>query len=855
MLLNPRWRCHLMMMVALLLVFPVFSQTKKGFKQLNKEKWSAAIAAFALDTSDAELRPVALFGMAQALAALENPQKDYRQAMIFQEKASKGWKALKNTQRTELTKEYEVTLGTIDKLRSTAANNAWKATEKTTSLREVDEFLDVFPNSATYIKSKATKKQTELLAAGVRDAKSYADLSYLLNEHRDDLTLKYTSSVESIEQRTFEAFLAEKGVDQLDVFCRENPKHPVSRDAAKDKFPAAWKSESLTANLQFLSANPDSRFNQYIRKKAVKLLNDKPLSESEKARLSEEEKGWLAELQWEASGKSVNTSAPFKPSEREMWTMYIRRTAPSSGAFAALDKMYRYYAGNRDWTEAAKVLKENKPLFKNRQQWFDDMLALADGAMTGVVAVNIGSTVNTNGSEFSPVISADGMELYFCGRYRSDNLDGEDIFLTQKTDSGWSKPALVKELSFSGHQAPSSLTADGNRMLMFNNGKLFQTERTATGWSSPVAVQIDIARFPWVGLCQISSNNQVMLLEAKLANDGDHRLSDLYVALRDEYGNWGKPTKLDSVINTDESDRTPFLHPDLRTMYFSSQGHPGVGGLDVFKTTRLDDTWLHWSHPVNLGREVNTPGDDWGYKISTDGAVAWFATRSSGTQQDIFWITLPDSMRPEAVVTYQLDLKDDNGKPFDGKVIVKDPATDAVAGIFQANPTGGLTTITVPNDKPYSVQLQKDGYFPTSMPLPVQLPGKPLTISASIKPVSIEKMVATGKTAILNLLFDYDKDELKPESLPELKTVADIALKNNYKITLLGYTDNKGEPAYNKKLSQHRADAVKQALINLKVPSQRIVASGLGEDNPVDDNNTDEGRAKNRRVEIQFTKE
>ncbi len=855
MLLNPRWRRHFVVIVAFLFVSPVFSQTKKGFKQLNKEKWSAAIAAFALDTSDAELRPVALFGMAKALAAPENPQKDYRQAMIFQEKASKGWKALKNTQRTALTKEYEVSLGAIDKLRNTAANESWKTIEKTATLRNVDEFLDVFPNSSTYIKSKATKKQTELLSAAVRDAKSYAELSYLLNAHRDDLKVKYTTSFESIEQRTFEAFLAEKGADQLVVFSRENPSHPVSRDPAQDKFPAAWKSESLTDNLGFLSAHPNSRFNQYIRKKTLKLLNDKPLGEAEKAKLSEEEKGWLAELQWEASGKSANTSAPFKPSEREMWTMYIRRTAPSPSAFAAVEKMYRFYADSRDWPTAAAILKENKPLFKNQQPWFDDMLALADGATTGVAAVNIGWTVNSTGSEFSPVISTDGQELYFCGRYRDDNLDGEDIYLTQKSDSGWSKPALVKELSFFGHQAPSSLTADGNQMLMFNNGKLFQTERTATGWSNPVAVQIDIARFPWVGLCQISSNNQVMLLEAKLASDATHRLSDLYVALRDESGNWGKPIKLDSVINTSESDRTPFLHPDLRTMYFSSEGHPGVGGLDVFKTTRLDDTWLRWSRPVNLGREVNTPGDDWGYKISTDGAVAWFATRSAGTQQDIFWITLPDSMRPEDVVTYRLDLKDENGQPFDGKVIVKDPATDAVTGTFQANPTGGLTTITVPNDKPYTLQLQKEGYFPTSMPLPVQSPGKPLTISASMRPVSIEKMVATGKTAILNLHFDYDKDELRPESLPELRTVADIALKNNYKINLIGYTDNKGEPGYNRELSQRRADAAKKALIEMKVPPEKIDASGFGENNPVDDNYTDEGRAKNRRVEIQFSKE
>ena len=176
-------------------------------------------------------------------------------------------------------------------------------------------------------------------------------------------------------------------------------------------------------------------------------------------------------------------------------------------------------------------------------------------------------------------------------------------------------------------------------------------------------------------------------------------------------------------------------------------------------------------------------------------------------------------------------------------------------GIFQANPSGGLTTITVPNVKPYNIRLQQEGYFPASLPVPVQAPGKPLTISAAIKPVNLENMVKSGQTVALNLLFDYDKAELKPESMGELRTVAEVAAKNNYKINLLGYTDNSGGPDYNLQLSQKRAESARQILVGLGVKAEKIVATGFGERNPVAKNDTEEGKAKNRRVEVQFVKE
>lgn len=855
MLLPPRLRSGhascvaLMLFIALMLPFGAFSQTKKGFKALDKDKWDAALEAFAVDTADEVLRSISLYGMAAALANIENPNKDYRRAMQYQADAKTAWKLLKPSQRKELTADHNVTGLTIDKLRTTTANAAWKAMGKTPTLQQVDEFVESFPTVNPTTDAKARAMQEKLLETAIYEAKTYADHVYLIEHHSHDIPERFPTALDALNERVLELFVQEKGVDQAPQFFKDVPRHPVSRDRYRDQLPAIWKATVPSPLISFLTKSPRSALAPYARKKALELLKAQPMKDEARKALATDERLTLGELELESAGLSVNTSRPFNERDLDAWQAFVSKTAPTYKAWSAFEKMFGHYMSKRDWKKSSELLHTDAEYFPDRKRWFTDMIAIVDAPTFGITPADVGKRVNAGGSEYVPVPSADGKYLYFCGSGRPDNISGEDVFMCTRTDSGWSKPVIIKELSDAGNQAPLSLTADGNRIIIFDDGRPYQSDKTATGWTEPKPLDINTSAFAWVGLVQIASNNQVMILEARSSGFSG---TDLYIAQRQTDGTWGEPIALDTVINTSEEDRSAFLHPDMQTLYFSSAGHPGLGGMDVFMTTRLDDTWLHWSKPVNLGKEINTLSDDWAYKITTDGSTAWFANRRSSFDQDIFTVALPEPMRPKPVRTVELSLKDNDGNPLDAEIILEDPKTGKKVGSFRTDPTQATTFITVPNDATYNIRLQKDGYYPKSMPLPQSKAAKMQKMDIAWKPVSLPDMLKKGKTEILNVFFDYDKSELRVESMPELQNVADLAKKNNYRINLMGYTDNAGNPAYNLDLSNRRAEAARQALIGLGIPADRITAKGFGENNPVAENTTEQGRQLNRRVEVQF---
>ncbi len=833
----------------LLLVSAAFGQTKKGFKYLNKEKWDAAAMAFAADTNNTELRPVALFGLATVLATTDNPKHDYVTAMGFQESARQGWKALKMADRNALTKDYKVTSSSIDKLKSSTANVAWKEIEKTATLQQLDNYLETYAGTRSPNLTKAGKKVEALLDTAIKEAKTYTDYSLLANHHRVDIARRNRNTLEIIDQRTFELFMQEKGVDWLGQFYAENPLHPLTTDEARNEFPEVWNSEELSPMLDYLAANPESGFTPYVRKKAVELLKEVPLTDSLRTQLTPDQKTIVGEIDLEAAGQLVDVDAPFDTKDKDAWLNYIQKMAPSGRAYGALEKMTKIYLWKRDWVNASKVLHTGQPLFPEESTWIDQMITLVDAPGTGIKAVSVGATINEGGSEYIPVPTVDGKTLYFCATGRAGNEADEDVFMSTLTDSLWSKPKLVSELSGSGNQAPLSLTEGDSRIIIFNNSKPFQADKTPTGWTKPLPIAADMSQFSWVGLVQIAANGQVMLLEAIQRSD-----IDIFICLRDENGNWQKPQRVDALC-TSANDRSPYLHPDMHTIYFSSNGRTGLGGLDVFRASALDDTWTTWSTPVNLGKEINTLGDDWGYKISTDGKIAWFATRTDSRSQDIYYVEVPKNMRPEDVKQAEFYLIDEQKKPMTNvEVVMEAQKTGKKVGSYRPDPNTGKVTIPVPNDQVYTIHVEKEGYISKSQPIPVQKPGQPLTIKPDLRPTSVKRMTETGQTLTLNLLFDYDQAVLHTESLPELRRVAEQAKKDNLRMNVNGYTDNAGNPAYNLELSKRRAEAAKQALVNFGIPADRITASGFGEEKPVAPNDTEDNRAQNRRVELQFVK-
>ncbi len=377
------------------------------------------------------------------------------------------------------------------------------------------------------------------------------------------------------------------------------------------------------------------------------------------------------------------------------------------------------------------------------------------------------NTINTAiGEEYGPTLTIDDNTLYFVGLNRDDTNMSEDIFVSRrdKRTGEWSSAQIVPALSTPyRNEAPTSVSGDGKTMLLFVEGRMCFSQRGPYGWTEPRPLPSYLQLGNWQADAQISADGSVLLFAANYPAEGEERASlNIFVSERDKQGRWGKPYSIGSLINTPGMERSPFLHPDMKTLYFSSDKEGTIGDLDVWVTRRLSDTcWTCWSEPENLGAQINTTGRDCWYKISTDGKTAYYAQKN-GRRHDIYSITLPEDKRPE-----------------------------------------------------------------------------PITVLA-----------ANEAVAINNLLFETASDVIMPSSLPELKRIAMFIATYGYKVRLAGHTDNVGQPEANKSLSQARAEAVKRQLVEYGCAAEDIKTLGYGDLKPVASNETEEGRAQNRRVEI-----
>lgn len=548
----------------------------------------------------------------------------------------------------------------------------------------------------------------------------------------------------------------------------------------------------------------------------------------------------------------------YDENSKSEFEQFIKNTAPHPAAFQILTRVLEEDIDKKNWIQAKITAKKYEPYFQDGSIPFNQLLSILEAPAQNVRLSKLSSAINTSGSEYAPVISADGNVIYFCGRDREDNFGNEDIFISTRSNERWSPSGLMMDVNtIASSEAPEAISVDGTQMLLFRSGKLCYSNKTATGWSDIEYLPKTINAADWQGDASISSDGKVMLF----ASRRDDRVGflnkenyDIYVCLKNEQGEWDQVLNLGTRINTPFIDRSPFLHPDMKTLYFSSAGHGGLGKLDVYKTTRLDDSWTNWSTPLNLGREINTPNHDWGYKVSTDGKTAYFSFSPGSTySEDIYQVELPKAMRPQAVSTIAGVLKDSDGAPVDAEIIIEDLVNGKIVAELKSNPQTGEFFAVLPDNRKYSYYIQKENYFPIANN--IDLSGnQQVEIKENLEMFTVAELTEKGINITLeNIFFDTDKFELKPESFPELNRVASLIQANNFKVELFGHTDSDGTATYNNTLSQNRANSVRTYLINQGVNSSTISAIGLGESKPIMSNETLKGKAKNRRVEVKFS--
>ena len=476
---------------------------------------------------------------------------------------------------------------------------------------------------------------------------------------------------------------------------------------------------------------------------------------------------------------------------------------------------------------------------------------------------NLGDKVNSIYDDLSPMISPDGKTL-FITRYPPGNDDKNNIWVSYLDNKGnWTKAVDIgTPLNIKGYSTSvQSFTPDGNTILLSNIYRYFDgtiqgggcsiSSRQRGGWSFPK--QQNIEKFEnkndYVDY-YLSNDGKIMLMAIEAKKSLGEK--DIYVSFRGKEHEWSKPLNIGANVNSSGDEFGIFLASDNTTLYFASTGHGGYGNADIWMSKRLDDTWVNWSKPTNMGPKINTEGFESGFTIPASGEYAYFASeKNSMGKSDIYRIKLPTEAKPDPVVLiYGKVLDKKTGKPLKANISYELLPSGEEVGAARTSPEDGFYKITLPFNKMYGFMAESDNFYSISENLDLVGLKEYKEIEQDLYLAPIEKDIAIR---INNIFFEFGKSTLKEESFPELDRLSKLLMNNeSLKIEISGHTDNVGEKEDNLTLSQQRAESVVTYLKGKGVKKSNLVAQGYGEDAPVSTNETEEGRAINRRVEFKI---
>ena len=480
------------------------------------------------------------------------------------------------------------------------------------------------------------------------------------------------------------------------------------------------------------------------------------------------------------------------------------------------------------------------------------------------VPVNMGDSINTRFDEYINAVTADEEWLYFT---RKDPRNGqtvdqtqdyeEEFYLTHRVDSSWLQAAnLGPPINTHGNEGALTISPDGKHLFFaacnrddgYGSCDIYWAKRIGTRWSEPENLG-DVVNSPqWDSQPSFSSDGKTLYFASK--RPGGKGSSDIWKTQLLPDGQWSIPVNLGDSINTRAEEMAPFIHPDDQTLYFSSKGHPGLGGYDLFYSRK--DVNGKWRRPLNLGYPINTYADEITLVVNAKGNLAFISSGKPGGKgrQDIYQFPLYKEARPLLATYFKGVVYDEETKAkLDARFELIDVETSKTIAQSQSDHITGEFLLVLPTEKNYALNVSKDGYLFFSENFSLRGSSsqtKPFVKNIPLKPIRV------GESVILkNIFFDTDKFILKDESLAELQKLLGFLQENpKLKIEISGHTDNVGTTEHNLELSRNRAMAVYDYLVKQNIPSSRLAYAGYGFSRPIDVNTTEPGRANNRRTEF-----
>ncbi len=480
---------------------------------------------------------------------------------------------------------------------------------------------------------------------------------------------------------------------------------------------------------------------------------------------------------------------------------------------------------------------------------------------------NLGPNVNTRFEEYLPTLTADEQTLIVTVKMPDDtirndwNNASEDFFMSKKVDGKWQKRSNIgPPINTPANEGAQCISPDGQFLFYtlcnspggMGRCDIYFSTKQGNRWATPKNVGPPINSKYWDSQPSLSSDGNTLYFVSN--RPGGKGEKDIWSSTLTKEGYWGEPINLGDSINTSGSDMSPYIHPDNQTLYFASEGHPGMGKHDIFYTRMKKDGTF--AKPVNIGYPINTSSDEFSLIVNSSGKQAYYASadRKEGFGNlDLYSFDLYEKARPTLVTYVKGKVLDAVSKKLlDAKLELLDLETSKVVAELYSNAITGEYLVCLPANKNYAFNVSRNGYlfYSENFSLKdVKNEAEPYLIDILLKPIK-----AGEKVVLKNIFFETGKYNLKNESRTEINKLGDFLNSNpKVKIEISGHTDNVGDDNSNQILSLNRAKSVYDFLISNGISKDRLTFKGFGETQPVDSNDSEKGRANNRRTEFKVT--
>lgn len=470
--------------------------------------------------------------------------------------------------------------------------------------------------------------------------------------------------------------------------------------------------------------------------------------------------------------------------------------------------------------------------------------------------------LNSFAMQYFPVLTIDQNTLIFTRRVGNRSIDDEDIMISKRKDgnSAWSEPESISpKINSVYNEGTTAISADGRTLIFtschgrpsFGSCDLYISFKIGNEWTEPENMGANINTGAWESQPSLSSDGRTLFFVSD--RKGGFGRRDIYMSRMDNNNKWLPAWNVGKEINTPDDEISPFIHFNGQILYFSSNGHPGMGGFDLFEASWKDEKW---TDVKNLGFPINDHNDQVSLFVSADGTRGYYSHEYARDGQrertELYTFEIPPVLRVKNRSNYIFGkvLDAETRKPLRASIELKDLNKNAIAGFSYSDQETGDYLMALTEGAEYGLFVERVNYLFQSYTFNY---ADSQAMQAVEKDILLQPVRKGAVTILNNIFFPTDSYELEERSVPELQKVILFLQQNpRIRIQINGHTDNVGAAEYNMQLSLNRAKAVFDYLIREGVPRHRVRYKGFGMDRPIASNDTNEGKSQNRRIEFEL---